>query len=1012
MASREFRFEDGTSKKFWTIDLDGPSHTVVFGRIGTDGQTQTKKFGSEADAKKSYDKLVAEKVKKGYVETTPAKPAGGAAATPAVKKPAGAKAAVKEPAASTAAAPVATSAAPVSLSVQPRVDEPAGARKWNYDPAEIPTYRPRPTPEPFNLESCLRRLVRGDGRRKDWLWDTEDFPTVMSPAEAHFWLEAMFEARDSLFFDEKADKRVVKVLKGMAFTGKVTPAEFIERYEALEDRSISHLAYPLHYLFSTEQLITLYTRRWGVGMSNAFYYVVLPYLDEAERERYRKLLRPHLGPKFWPRDRGNSPDVFDIAMYLGMRDELRRVVLSWPDGAGATYDGDVPIDTSMVYFIGDDAFIAEQIRRLGIPIYGAEAVRQWVYVTGPSGLDVVKPLIMDCTGKADATKYIEAFGAVKAPQVAADMIEFLVSSKAPKAAKDWLEENLAFSIPGVMPVAAGKGKLADAAIDFLRGAKRHGQEAAIREALKAAPAAVERVTREVLDYSEKTYEPLDDKSTPKALAAAVAAVPSRKGKPSGVDVTALPAVLAGERRLNDEQVAALLAVLREGKSDAPLIEALKEQATRESLDTFIWSIFEAWLLEGAPPKEKWKMIALGLLGSDAVALKLTPLIRQWPGENQHARAVVGLECLRAMGSDTALMCLNGIAQKLKFQGLKNKAKELMEAIAKDKGLKREELEDRIVPDCELDERGTRIFDFGPRQFRLVLGPELKPMVKDAEDKLRPDLPAPTSKDDSKKAAAAVEEWKLLKKQVREVAKLQALRLEQAMVTGRRWSPEQFKLLLVDHPLMTNLARLLIWAGYDKTGNVACTFRVSDEREILDSADKPISLKTIAAVGIPHPLELEDEDMTAWGQVLGDYEIIPPFDQLGRAVHGLEKAEIGEDSLDRFGKLQVPGASLAGGLDRNGWVRGDLQDHGDFHYHTKVFTAAGIVAVVEYDPGLWVGGMAEAEDQEITDCYFFKGNENREEPSEKNRLKLGKVPPLVISEVLRDLTALSAKAVTE
>ena len=44
------------------------------------------------------------------------------------------------------------------------------------------------------------------------------------------------------------------------------------------------------------------------------------------------------------------------------------------------------------------------------------------------------------------------------------------------------------------------------------------------------------------------------------------------------------------------------------------------------------------------------------------------------------------------------MQLNGIAQKLKFQGLKNKAKEFMEAIANDNGLTRDELEDRIVPD--------------------------------------------------------------------------------------------------------------------------------------------------------------------------------------------------------------------------------------------------------------------------------------------------------------------------
>jgi len=41
---------------------------VQFGRTGTAGQTQTKAFGSAGEAKKACEKLIAEKVKKGYQE--------------------------------------------------------------------------------------------------------------------------------------------------------------------------------------------------------------------------------------------------------------------------------------------------------------------------------------------------------------------------------------------------------------------------------------------------------------------------------------------------------------------------------------------------------------------------------------------------------------------------------------------------------------------------------------------------------------------------------------------------------------------------------------------------------------------------------------------------------------------------------------------------------------------------------------------------------------------------------
>ena len=44
------------------------------------------------------------------------------------------------------------------------------------------------------------------------------------------------------------------------------------------------------------------------------------------------------------------------------------------------------------------------------------------------------------------------------------------------------------------------------------------------------------------------------------------------------------------------------------------IVQVKEACIEASLDTFAWSLFQTWLLEGAPPKEQWCLVALGLLG--------------------------------------------------------------------------------------------------------------------------------------------------------------------------------------------------------------------------------------------------------------------------------------------------------------------------------------------------------------------------------------------------------------
>lgn len=74
---RRFELVEGKSAKFWQVGRDGASLTVTFGRIGTNGQTQTKEFPTEKAAQTELDKLVREKVGKGYSEKT----AGGKATT-------------------------------------------------------------------------------------------------------------------------------------------------------------------------------------------------------------------------------------------------------------------------------------------------------------------------------------------------------------------------------------------------------------------------------------------------------------------------------------------------------------------------------------------------------------------------------------------------------------------------------------------------------------------------------------------------------------------------------------------------------------------------------------------------------------------------------------------------------------------------------------------------------------------------------------------------------------------
>src|SRR5262249_1426179 len=68
VQARRFEYVAGTSSKFWEVQVQGSEVVVRFGRIGSPGQTITKTFPDGAAAANYAEKLVREKVAKGYVE--------------------------------------------------------------------------------------------------------------------------------------------------------------------------------------------------------------------------------------------------------------------------------------------------------------------------------------------------------------------------------------------------------------------------------------------------------------------------------------------------------------------------------------------------------------------------------------------------------------------------------------------------------------------------------------------------------------------------------------------------------------------------------------------------------------------------------------------------------------------------------------------------------------------------------------------------------------------------------
>jgi len=66
---RYLEFIGGSSAKFYEVAVSGNRVTIRFGRIGTEGQTQTKTLPNADAAATHAERLMASKLAKGYRET-------------------------------------------------------------------------------------------------------------------------------------------------------------------------------------------------------------------------------------------------------------------------------------------------------------------------------------------------------------------------------------------------------------------------------------------------------------------------------------------------------------------------------------------------------------------------------------------------------------------------------------------------------------------------------------------------------------------------------------------------------------------------------------------------------------------------------------------------------------------------------------------------------------------------------------------------------------------------------
>lgn len=449
-------------------------------------------------------------------------------------------------------------------------------------------------------------------------------------------------------------------------------------------------------------------------------------------------------------------------------------------------------------------------------------------------------------------------------------------------------------------------------------------------------------------------------------------------------------------------------------------EILAKELKTDELERYAAEIFSKWHSDGAESKKKWVINFAAVHGGENMIETILHCIKDWAENMRGAIAAEAVKALAMNGSSQALMAIDNLAHKFKQKQVKKAAIEAIDSAAEALGITADELGDRIVPNLGFDETMQRIFDYGPRKFKVYINTALELEVYDENDKKLKNMPAPGKKDDEELAKASNTEFKAMKKQLKNIIAIQKLRLETALLADRRWSKTAWEELFVKNPIMHSFAIGLIWTAYEEEKTIQ-TFRYMEDGSFNTSEEEEFELSENYTIGLAHPIDMDEELLETWKEQLSDYEITQPIEQLERKIYRIEEKEIGQIDLLRFAGRKMNGMTLLGRTSKFGWYKGSIQDAGGFYQfyreditkrirHTDDRITLLGNAVELHFSGMYVGG----EDMEVTieKVRFYqpgtvqRGSYCYDEVDNQKAIKLDQINPRYFSEIINQLESIT------
>jgi hypothetical protein len=242
--------------------------------------------------------------------------------------------------------------------------------------------------------------------------------------------------------------------------------------------------------------------------------------------------------------------------------------------------------------------------------------------------------------------------------------------------------------------------------------------------------------------------------------------------------------------------------------------------------------------------------------------------------------------LAEMGTPEAVGHLAMLKVRVKFGSAQKEIEKAFNTAAEALSLPRDQIEEMAVPSYGLDTVGLRRETFADGEYTAELrvdGRDVEIHWSRVDGKTQKSVPAKVKSDHK-------DELKELQGAAKDIASMlpaQSDRLDATFLLQKRWPVAVWRERYLDHPLVGTIARRLIW-DFTRDGGTRAGIRLGDR--FVDASNRPLDVPDDSEVQLWHPIGRPVEDVIAWRRWIEASEIRQPFKQAHREVYLLTDAE--------------------------------------------------------------------------------------------------------------------------